>query len=143
MAGADGPRVILVGVDGSATSLRAGAYAAGLARRQGARLVIVHVSSLPAAAYLAPVAAAAALDTAGRLADEIRDEVMGSADRLGVPVEFRTERGEPVGVLSRVAAEMLADMVVVGASARFGHRIAGSVAVRLVKAGRWPVVVVP
>ena len=41
--GTDGPKVILVGVDDSVTSLRAGAYAAGLARRQGARLVIVYV----------------------------------------------------------------------------------------------------
>jgi hypothetical protein len=41
--GTDGPKVILVGVDDSVTSLRAGAYAAGLARRQGARLVVVYV----------------------------------------------------------------------------------------------------
>jgi hypothetical protein len=35
------------------------------------------------------------------------------------------------------------DAVVVGASARMAHRLAGSLAVRLVKAGRWPVTVVP
>ena len=33
--GTDGPKVILVGLDDSVTSMRAGAYAAGLARRQG------------------------------------------------------------------------------------------------------------
>ena len=31
----------------------------------------------------------------------------------------------------------------VGASAQAGHRLVGSLAVRLVKAGRWPVTVVP
>ena len=43
----------------------------------------------------------------------------------------------------RVATELRADAVVVGASSRFGHRFVGSMAVRLVKAGRWPVTVVP
>jgi hypothetical protein len=32
---------------------------------------------------------------------------------------------------------------VVGASMQAGHRFAGSIAIRLVKAGRWPVTVVP
>ena len=43
--GTDGPSVILVGVDESVTASRAGAYAAGLARRQGARVVAVYVQS--------------------------------------------------------------------------------------------------
>lgn len=34
--GTDGPKVILAGVDGSESSLRAAAYAAGPARRQNA-----------------------------------------------------------------------------------------------------------
>ncbi len=41
--GTDGPSVILVGVDDSTTSIRAGWYAAGLARRQGARIVADNV----------------------------------------------------------------------------------------------------
>jgi hypothetical protein len=46
--GTDGPSVILVGVDNSTTSIRAGWYAAGLARRQRARIVAVYVSPLAA-----------------------------------------------------------------------------------------------
>ena len=46
--GADGPRSILVGIDDSTTAARAGWYAAGLARRQGARVTAVFVA--PAAA---------------------------------------------------------------------------------------------
>jgi len=33
--------------------------------------------------------------------------------------------------------------VVVGASEHLGHRIVGSLAARLVRAGKWPVIVVP
>jgi Universal stress protein family len=71
--GTDGPTSILVGVDGSTTSVRAAWFAAGLARRQRTEVTAVYV----------------------------------------------------------------------GASARMAHRLAGSLAVRLVKAGRWPVTVVP
>lgn len=46
--GTDGPTLALVGVDGSRTSMRARAYAEGLARRQGSRLLVVHVVGAPA-----------------------------------------------------------------------------------------------
>jgi nucleotide-binding universal stress UspA family protein len=49
----------------------------------------------------------------------------------------------PDNVLARVADESRADAVIVGASAQAGHRLLGSVAVRLVRTGRWPVTVVP
>jgi hypothetical protein len=41
--GTDGPTSILVGAADSTTSVRAGWYAAGLARRQRARVVAVYV----------------------------------------------------------------------------------------------------
>jgi nucleotide-binding universal stress UspA family protein len=50
----DGPDVLLVGVDGSDTSLRAGAYAAGMARRQKARLVILYVRPFSGVAGIGP-----------------------------------------------------------------------------------------
>ncbi|MET8751194.1 universal stress protein [Streptomyces sp. NPDC004667] len=142
--GTDGPKVILAGVDGSESSLRAAAYAAGLARRQNALLALVYVQPVMAAGASlgAPVG-----EATGEIAEGIIAEVRASAERLKgifeVRWQFHTFRGDPYQGLVGAAEELKADAVVVGASERAGHRIVGSVAVRLVKAGRWPVTVVP
>ncbi|MEU1778788.1 universal stress protein [Streptomyces abikoensis] len=142
--GTDGPRVIVVGVDGSDTSWRAAAYAAGLARRQNALLAVVYVQPLlvGGAALGAPVA-----ETTEQVAEELLAEIRETTERLRgvheVRWQFHTFRGDPYTGLVETADELKADAVVVGASEQAGHRIVGSVAVRLVKAGRWPVTVVP
>ncbi|MFJ1749448.1 universal stress protein [Streptomyces sp. NPDC088116] len=142
--GTDGPKVIVAGVDGSQTSFRAAAYAGGLARRQNALLAIVYVQPvLPAGATLgAPVA-----ETTGEIAEALVAELRVAIDRVrdvwDVRWEFHTFHGDPYNGLVSAADELKADAVVVGASESAGHRLIGSVAVRLVKAGRWPVTVVP
>jgi nucleotide-binding universal stress UspA family protein len=141
--GVDGPKVIVAGVDGSETSLRAGAYAWGLARRGGARLVVVHVTHVASMGTLTPGGAAALRETADEISAQIQREMEAAAKRGEVRYDFVTETGDPYTVLARVADESRADAVIVGASAQAGHRLIGSVAVRLVKAGRWPVTVVP
>jgi nucleotide-binding universal stress UspA family protein len=145
--GTDGPMVILAGMDGSVTSLRAGAYAGGLARRQGARLVVVYVEQR-SALYGAPSGAGAAViaeqDRAlAETAADLRQQVEEGAARFGLPITFITAAGDPYHEIRRIADEVRADAVIVGASAKAGHRWVGSLAVRLVKAGRWPVTVVP
>jgi nucleotide-binding universal stress UspA family protein len=145
--GTDGPSAILVGVDDSVTSLRAGAYAAGLARRQGARLVVVYVEQ-PSALYGAAAGAAAGAMAEqerafGEAAADLKRRIDEAAAERGVPITFVTAIGDPYHELRRVADEVRADAVVVGASTKAGHRLVGSLAVRLVKAGRWPVTVVP
>ncbi|WP_330164951.1 universal stress protein [Catellatospora vulcania] len=142
--GTDGPRMIMVGVDGTPPSERAAAYAAGLARRQRSRLVVVFVgesAGLVNAIY--GQAAVAAAETAEELAAELREQVREAAQELGLPVSFVVRSGDPYAELRAAADELKADMLVVGASAQAGHRFVGSVATRLVKQGRWPVVVVP
>jgi nucleotide-binding universal stress UspA family protein len=142
--GTDGPRVVMVGVDGSLTSLRAASYAAGLARRQHSALVVVFVSAPSALTSLAPGLAASAVQQAqDELAAELRAECRRAAEELRLPMTFLCRRGDTYTELCAVADGMRADLVVVGASTRAGHRLIGSIATRLVRAGRWPVVVVP
>lgn len=142
--GTDGPAVIVVGVDGSPTSMRAAAYAAGLARRQSSRLVVTYVAAPSVWAAMSPAPLGAAMqELVVELTGEIRAAIKASAGELGVPVTFVVRAGDPFDGLKRTATETRADMVVVGVSASAGHRILGSVATRLVRAGRWPVTVVP
>jgi nucleotide-binding universal stress UspA family protein len=144
--GTDGPSVILVGVDESVTALRAASYAAGLARRQGARVVAVYVSPIATLAASSS-AGAAVLAAEHELHDEIAKELAARADEvareLGISVSFITANGDPYHEIVRIAHETRADALVVGASLKAGHRLMGSLAVRLVRAGKWPVTVVP
>jgi len=144
--GTDGPSVILVGVDDSTTSIRAGWYAAGLARRQGARIVAVFV--LPLASFGAAGPGGAALTVAKDEAfresiEDMKRRAEAIATELGISVTLRAEHGDPYSEIVRVADEVRADAIVVGASKHAGHRFVGSLAVRLVRAGKWPVTVVP
>lgn len=142
--GTDGPRVIMVGIDGSDASWRATSYAAGMARRQNALLAMVYVQPLltMAGAYGVDVQGTTA-EVAEDLAREVREHAEKVKDVYRARWKFITRRGDPYTVLAEAADELKADAVVVGASEKAGHRIVGSVAVRLVKAGRWPVTVVP
>jgi nucleotide-binding universal stress UspA family protein len=145
--GTDGPKIILVGVDDSVTSLRAGAYAAGLARRQRAKLVVVYVergsSMTGAAAPAAPAAVVAEAQALHAQADDLRRRTEAEALRIGIEAEFISVPGNPGVEIPRIADEVRADAVVVGASSKAGHRFVGSLAVHLVKLGKWPVTVVP
>ncbi|RKR90717.1 nucleotide-binding universal stress UspA family protein [Micromonospora pisi] len=141
--GTDGPKVVLAGVDGTVTSMRAVAYAAGLARRQGSRLVVVFVAAPPVLASLTPGVGGQVQDALEELGAELRTEIGSVVEELGVPLTFLGRRGDPYAELRTVADELRADMVVVGASTQAGHRLVGSIAARLVKSGHWPVVVVP
>lgn len=144
--GTDGPSAILVGVDDSVTALRAAAYTAGLARRQGARVVVVYVAPVTSMALASP-AGPSVLMAESEAHDEVAKELADRADRmaseLGISVTFIMAHGDPYHEITRIAKETRADAIVVGASLKAGHRLMGSLAVRLVRAGKWPVTVVP
>jgi nucleotide-binding universal stress UspA family protein len=144
--GTDGPSAILVGVDDSVTASRAAAYAAGLARRQRARLIMVFVAPIATAAAVGPGGAAVVVAEAQahqEIAEALRARAELAASELGVDVTFVTARGDAYSEIKRIAGETRADAIVVGASAKAGHKLVGSLAVRLVRASRWPVTVVP
>jgi nucleotide-binding universal stress UspA family protein len=141
--GTDGPGAIVVGVDGSPTSMRAAAYAAGLARRQRTRLIAVYARSTPttllAMADHSGMGVNAVLEAQDELERQLRAEING----WGADSEVLVRTGDPLTVLAEVAKETRADALIVGSSAGFGHRIAGSLAIKLVRCGKWPVTVVP
>ncbi len=144
--GTDGPSVIMVGSDGSTTAIRAGWYAMGLARRQRARLVVIFVSPMTSLGTSGPGGAALAVAKDEAFAEMVRDmrqRASAAAEEFGISLTFLARRGEPFAEICKAADEVRADAIVVGASAKAGHRFIGSLAVRLVRAGRWPVTVVP
>ena len=139
----DGPDVLLVGVDGSDTSLRAAAYAAGMARRQQARLVILYVRPFSAVPGIEAGAVTSMQEAYDAVAAELRKNAEEQAPRLGIDVVVVEREGNPFTEIVRLAGEIQADAVIVGASTKAGHRFVGSLAVHLVRASRWPVTVVP
>ncbi|MFL6111228.1 MAG: universal stress protein [Catenulispora sp.] len=143
--GTDGPLVIMAGIDGSESSIRAAAYAAGLARRQRSKLALVYIQPLPVS--LSPAAAAEMISAHRTLAQDLRARIEEAArqqpEGTHANWDFHVGEGDPYRGLVDFATKLRADAVVIGGSAKAGHRIVGSVAIRLVKAGKWPVTVVP
>ena len=138
---------IVVGFDGSKTSMRASAYAVGLARRQRARLVAVYVGSVAprcvAEPSVGPFIVAEHRAAFERTVASLRKEAEELAQEQDIAVTFVATHGDSFTEIHRIAEEVSADAIVVGASAKAVHRLAGSLAVRLVRSGKWPVTVIP
>lgn len=134
---------LLVAIDGSQTSLRAGAYAAGMARRQNARIVCLYVHTIGVFTGLGAETVRSQLETQHAIAEELRKTAETESARLGIDVTFVERKGNPYTEIVRLADEIRADAVIVGASSQAGHRFIGSLATHLVRDARWPVTVVP
>lgn len=144
-SGKDGASVVLAAVDGSRTSLRAAAYAAGAARRQRARLLIVYVQRLNMEPVLVDFSGAGVSfpRPCGLTPDELRKEVMEACPVLAGHAEFVFPMGEPYEQILFEARIARAEAIIVGAPESMWHRWGGSLASRLVRAHFCPVTVVP
>jgi len=137
---------LLVPVDFSDFSERALAVAADLAQTFGATLHLVHV--YPAAAYVAPPLVAGPV-----VVGQFRDESQRAFDafvarvkgELKVGIESSLMEGVPHVEILRCATDVKADMIVIGTHGRTGldHLLLGSVAERVVRGSRVPVLTVP
>jgi nucleotide-binding universal stress UspA family protein len=109
-------------------------------------MIAVFVFPLGSFAGSGPGGAAAtvARDEAFRaMADDMELRAREIGDELGISITFMAAKGDPYTEICRIADKVKADAIVVGASAHAGHRFVGSLAIRLVRAGKWPVTVVP
>ncbi|GAA0525649.1 hypothetical protein GCM10011581_14260 [Saccharopolyspora subtropica] len=140
--GKDGLGGIVVGMDGSPASFHAAAWAAGLARRERARLVLVYVEAVGGVAYWSPMGVAVASEAAESLVEELKKEVVSHLKWVDIDWDFVHHRGDPAVGLEQVAEQYRADLIVVGRSRRRGGLL-GTVPATLVVEAVRPVVVVP
>lgn len=140
--GKDGLAVIMVGVDGGGPSINAAAWAAGLARRERARLVLVYVEPLTSPAYWSPVPMGEVPDAGAAFVDELRGNAARFLDSQHVPWEIVHHRGDAARGLEAVAEELRADCIVIGRS-HDGTGALGSAARSLINLATRPVVVIP
>jgi nucleotide-binding universal stress UspA family protein len=139
-----GPRMVVVGYDGSPACRNALAYAVGMARRDKSQVVIVEVLSsiLDHATYMGTAATSPAVQVSmtGSLTSEITaylDESLPGSWRISV------RQGDAVTELEKVCDQVNCDAIVVGRCRSPARHPMGSVTGRLIRRARRPVIVVP
>ncbi|HEX7662577.1 MAG TPA: universal stress protein [Pseudonocardiaceae bacterium] len=140
--GKDGLSTIVVGVDDSPSSIHAAVWAAGLARREQATLVMVFVETMGSPAYWSPTGAAAVAESVAEHVDDLRTRAESYLSEYHINWDLVHGRGEPAAVLEAVAKEHRADCIVVGRSRRNGGLL-GSVPKTLLSKSARPVIVIP
>jgi nucleotide-binding universal stress UspA family protein len=146
------PPTVVVGVDGSDTSMDALCWACGEARRINGRAIAVLVTPIPGSGVLAsasPFAAMASseyLETEVRLESELAEKLASELRAMGesehVAVTFLHVHGDVMAELLRVAELHHAQLIAVGRSTKPRHRIAGSLGHRLLRRHGTPIIVV-
>jgi nucleotide-binding universal stress UspA family protein len=138
-------RRIVVPVDFSECSEHALDLAVDLARESEAELTLVHVVEVPAYAYPEPsVSFADLLTPLADLAQEKLDQLVTRVRGRWPPTRGLLKLGVPWEQALSAAAQVGADLVVIGTHGRRGvaHALMGSVAERVVRASPVPVLTV-
>ena len=138
-------RKIVVATDFSAASRRAFSAALDLARRDGARLVVLHVMMPPSPfgddlpGSWIELEARARRDAERRLAAAV-----SQAERARIATTSTLVKGAPAEVIVRVARREGADLIVIGTHGRsgLGRLFMGSVAARVLGTAMCPVLTV-
>lgn len=142
---ADGPRFVLAAVDDSSSGQHAALYAAGLARRNRARLAYLYVRRpIPAVLWFEALGGPLEEGPEDGYASALLDELVEMSERTyGIRAEKIVAEGTPAREIARIADARHVDAVVVGCSRHLIHRVVGSTSRWLVTHGHWPVMVVP
>jgi nucleotide-binding universal stress UspA family protein len=124
-------RRILVAVDGSEPSNAAIGYAVRLARATSARLIFCHAVERNDLA-------------ARRDGHDLMDAAVDEARAAGLDADLDLTAGSPVDAILAAARARAADLIVMGTHGRTGKELLalGSVAERVVRAARCPVLTV-
>ncbi|WP_323675820.1 universal stress protein [Halorubellus sp. PRR65] len=132
---------ILVPTDGSVGSAHVALQAIDLAETYGASVHVLHVVDESVRAFVAGFGDESELDDRGEAAVE---RVAAMAREHGVDVVTAIEDGDPARRIVDYADEIEADLIVAGTHGRSGveRRLIGSVAERLVRRARCPVMTV-
>jgi nucleotide-binding universal stress UspA family protein len=137
---------VVVGVDGSARSVRALRFAADAARLRGASLQVVHAWTLP---FLGTAGRSGTLpqgvtdEAAAQASETVRESLRhGGVDAARSDVEMWLVEGLPT--LSLLQAAVNADLLVVGSRGRGGWKglLLGSVSTQCVTQSPCPVAVI-
>jgi len=141
------PKKIMVGLDGSAGSARALAWAIELAKALQAEIVAVHVVELLTPSALGVGLAPIALpdDWVDDLRRRFENEWTAPLKQAGIRYRTVFETGAPASALIAIAHDEHPDLIVTGSRGLggFGELLLGSVSHQLVLHAQLPVVVIP
>jgi len=111
-----------------------------LARDHGARLIVLHVAAVPIVSFDGAVTLPS--ESEWQAVEETLHRLK-PAD-VGLQVDYRLERGDPIAHILRTARETPCDLIVMGTHGRsgLGRLLMGSVAEQIVRKAACPVLTV-